>query len=173
MSHEEQATARSARIDPVRSKNDSNCLVRIDELSAGFESNVVLKEISFDIPRRRVLGIVGPAGVGKSTLLRTLGRRNDPLPSFWVHGHAWYGGHELLRELDAEYVRARIALLAQKARLYTATILENAIAEAPTPQPLRHSQKLELAHRTLAPLGLWEDLRPLLNEEVLSLPLGT
>jgi len=48
-------------------------VVRIEKLSVGFESSVVLKEISFDIPRRGVLGILGPAGVGKSTFLRTPG----------------------------------------------------------------------------------------------------
>ena len=147
-------------------------VVRIEKLSVGFESSVVLKEISFDIPRRGVLGILGPAGVGKSTFLRTLGRWNDALPSFWAHGNIWFEGQELLRGLDVEHVRRRVALLAQKARLYTATIQENVIAEIPTERPLRLAQKRELAHQSLAPLGLWEEFESLLNEEVLSLSLG-
>jgi len=148
-------------------------LIRIENLSVGFESNVVLKEVSVVVPRQGVLGIMGPAGVGKSTLLRTLGRWNDLLPSFWAHGSVWFDGRELLRELDRELVRKRVALLVQKARLYTATILDNVIAEVHTTRPLRLPQKRELAHEALAPLGLWEELEPLLNEEVLSLPLAT
>lgn len=151
---------------------DGDYLVRIEGLSVGFESSVVLKDVSLGIPRRGVLGVLGPSGVGKSTFLRTLGRWNDPLPSFWTRGNIWLDGQELLRELDVEHVRRRLALLTQKARLYTATILENVIAEMHTERPLRLPQKRELAHQALAPLGLWEEFEPLLNEEVLSLSLG-
>jgi atypical dual specificity phosphatase len=167
---------RSAEVAPqtmALGSDPAGSLIRIDRLSVGFESNVVLKEVSVDVPRRGVLGIMGPAGVGKSTLLRTLGRWNDLLPSFWAHGNVWFDGQELLQDLDRELVRRRVALLVQKARLYTATILDNAIAEVHTTRPLRFSQKRELAHEALAPLGLWDELEPLLNEEVLSLPLAT
>ncbi|MCM6773497.1 zinc ABC transporter ATP-binding protein AztA [Nocardia sp. CDC159] len=43
--------------------------VRIDSLSAGYRSGLVLRDITATIPAARVTAVVGPNGSGKSTLL--------------------------------------------------------------------------------------------------------
>lgn len=150
----------------------SSPLIRIDDLSAGFESQTVFQGISFDIPRLGIVAVMGPAGVGKSTLLRTLGRWNEGHPSFWAHGNVYLGDRDLLRDEPIDAVQRSIPLLAQKARLYTATILDNAIAEVRPQVPLTRDQKYELAQQILEPHGLWSELLPALDESVLSLSIG-
>ncbi len=147
-------------------------LANVANLSAGFEEHVVCRRVSFQIPRRSALALLGPSGVGKSTLLRTLGRWNDLRPSFWVHGAVYYQGKDLLRELPAELVHRRFALLQQKARLFTATVLENAIAGVREDRQLSAGDKMDLAHEVLSEFQLWDRLSERLSHPVTSLPLA-
>jgi phospholipid/cholesterol/gamma-HCH transport system ATP-binding protein len=56
--------ARGSKIQPT--------IVRVRGLTVGFGERNVLENISLDVHRREVLGIVGGSGSGKSVLLRTI-----------------------------------------------------------------------------------------------------
>ncbi len=146
--------------------------LRIESLSAGFQSTTVLHDLTLELPRLGVIGLLGPSAVGKSTFLRTLSRWNEALPSFWRSGRLFLDDVDILTEISPEQCRRKICLLSQKARLYTASILENAIAEIHNGEPLTRDEKFALAHRALEPLGLWESLEPILGQPVLDLTIG-
>ncbi len=146
--------------------------MKIDRLSAGFEKQTIIKGISFEVPRVGATIIMGPAGVGKSMLLRTLGRYNEHRPAFWVHGRVWVDGRDLLREVEAEEAKQRVALFAQKARLFTATILENVISEATAGAQLSFREKHSLARALLERLGLWSEFEGVLDQRVTSLSIA-
>ena len=40
-----------------------------------------LKDVSIDIPEKKVTSLIGPSGCGKSTFLKTLDRMNDLVPA--------------------------------------------------------------------------------------------
>lgn len=147
-------------------------LIRILGLHAGFDSDRVLQDISFDVPSRGVVAVMGPGGVGKTTLLRTLGRWNEALPSFWTTGEILLEGRDFLKDEPLERAHRLVPLLAQKARLYTASVAENAIAELRDEEPITYSQRRALAHQALSPLGLWDEFEARLGEPVLSLSIG-
>lgn len=46
--------------------------LKVTNLSAGYRSLVVFSGLNLDIPPNSIVGIIGPNGVGKSTLLKTL-----------------------------------------------------------------------------------------------------
>jgi ABC-type Mn2+/Zn2+ transport system ATPase subunit len=47
-------------------------VVRADGLTLGFPRRILVRDLSFDIRSREILGIVGPNGCGKTTLLRAI-----------------------------------------------------------------------------------------------------
>lgn len=46
--------------------------IQINNLSIGYGSRLILKNISAHIPANKLIGVVGPNGCGKSTLMKTL-----------------------------------------------------------------------------------------------------
>jgi zinc/manganese transport system ATP-binding protein len=50
----------------------TDTLVRFDHVSAGYDSQPVLRDIDLSIARGGFVGIVGPSGAGKTTLLRAM-----------------------------------------------------------------------------------------------------
>jgi atypical dual specificity phosphatase len=144
------------------------------ELSLGFGRHRVLDRVSFRVPATGITSVMGPGGGGKSALLRTLARRNERLPSFWCEGDAVLGdGRSLLRDLPEPEVQHRVPLLAQKAALYTASVLDNVIDAVRDPrETMGRLEKMVLARHVLEPVGLWERYRPLLDQQVLTLSIG-
>ncbi len=53
-------------------------VVNLDKVSKSFDNRVLIENLSFEIPKNAIVGIVGPNGVGKSTLFRMLVGEEQP-----------------------------------------------------------------------------------------------
>jgi len=49
-----------------------NVVVDVSHLDKGFDGRVLIKDLSFTLPRGGIVGIIGPNGVGKTTLFKTI-----------------------------------------------------------------------------------------------------
>ncbi len=49
-----------------------NVVVEVDHLDKGFDGRILIKDLSFTLPRNGIVGVIGPNGVGKTTLFKTI-----------------------------------------------------------------------------------------------------
>ncbi|MDT7567606.1 MAG: hypothetical protein QOI50_7584 [Pseudonocardiales bacterium] len=47
-------------------------VVNVDHLDKGFDGRMLIKDLSFSLPRNGIVGVIGPNGVGKTTLFKTI-----------------------------------------------------------------------------------------------------
>ncbi len=53
-------------------------VVEVDKLRKGFDDRVLIDGLSFDLPRNGIVGVIGPNGVGKTTLFKTIVGLEEP-----------------------------------------------------------------------------------------------
>ncbi|WP_129359757.1 energy-dependent translational throttle protein EttA [Rothia uropygioeca] len=49
-----------------------NLVIEAEDLQKGFGDRSLIKDLSFSLPRNGIVGVIGPNGVGKSTLFKTI-----------------------------------------------------------------------------------------------------
>ena len=79
-----------------------------------------IKNLSFYVPAGKSLAVIGPTGSGKSTLAWLLLRLYDPDKNSSI----MFDGKDI-KKLDIETVRKSVALVPQKAMLFSGTVLDN------------------------------------------------
>jgi ATP-binding cassette, subfamily B, bacterial len=93
--------------------------VRAEAVSYEFDGLRVLDEVSFEVEANGSVALVGPTGVGKSTLAQLLVRLDDP-----ASGEILLGGVNL-RHADMGSLRRTASLVFQESFLFANTVAEN------------------------------------------------
>ena len=88
--------------------------------------NPVLQDVSFTIKPGQLVGIVGPTGSGKSTVVSLIPRFYDP-----VRGTVRIDGHDV-RDFKLKSLREHIGYVLQDTALFRGTIAENIAFGRPT-----------------------------------------
>ena len=70
---------RSAQFSFSTKKQSGNDVLSVDDLAIGYGQNVLAQQIDMRVYRGERIAIVGPNGVGKSTLLKSIVKRDTPL----------------------------------------------------------------------------------------------
>lgn len=142
----------------------SQSLLSLRGYGVAFGDKIILNGINLDIPATGIFVLLGPAGTGKSTLLRTLSGLNDANPSLRSWGEVEYAGIPLGQsELPA--------LVAQKTKLMMASIRENVVNDMPERHTLDLAQQRDVARRLLSKAGL-DELVDRLDDNAVDFPLG-
>jgi ATP-binding cassette subfamily B protein len=107
-------TEAPVRLTPVQGR------VTFERVTFGYDGvRQVLKGVSFDVEPGELIGLVGPSGGGKSTLVSLIARFYD------VTGGAVLVDGVDVRRLDSGHYRRQIGMVLQDPYLFHGTVLEN------------------------------------------------
>jgi ABC-type multidrug transport system fused ATPase/permease subunit len=113
---------------------------RLAAVSYGYAGTKILDEVSLRIDADESVAIVGPTGVGKSTLAQLLVRLDDP-----DEGEVLIGGVNL-RHVDAASLRDATAMVFQESFLFAAAVRDNiALDTGAGPDEVEHAASLAQA----------------------------
>ena len=131
-----------------------------------------LKSVTLEIAPREILGIIGPANSGKTSLLRSLNRMNETNPAFRHTGTITLDGQDLYRDLDSQQVRRRVGIVFALPLPLPISIYDN-ITYGPRLRGERDRARLdELVERSLNAASLWDEAKDRLRQSAMKLSGG-
>ncbi len=144
-------------------------------LSAFFNANRAVKDVSLAFPERQVTAIIGPSGCGKSTLVRCLNRMHEVIPGARAEGEVLLDGENIYAAgVDPVQVRRRIGMVFQKPTPFPTMSIEDNVAAGLTLNgiTLSRAERDQLVERSLRQSALWDEVKDRLRRPGASLSGG-
>ena len=138
----------------------------LDHVSYTYEDGVqALCDVSLRICPNRITAIFGPAGGGKSTLLRLLNRLNDLVPGRRREGRVLLDGEDIYAPgVDVHDLRRRVGMVFATPVPLPMSIRQN-LTYGPELAGVHGRARLDdLVERSLKMAALWEEVKDRLDE---------
>jgi len=167
--------------------------IKINRLSVSYGNHESLKNISLDIPDRRIIAIIGPSGCGKTTLLKSLNRLLDLNEDVRMTGDIHIDGSNICEaKTDVTVLRKKVGFLPQRPHPLPMSIFDN-VAFGPRIHGLDVSRVLSgivetngentagksgkagmnlLVEHYLRLAGLWDEVKDRLHAPAAKLSIG-
>ncbi|MBK9655708.1 MAG: phosphate ABC transporter ATP-binding protein PstB [Rhodanobacteraceae bacterium] len=132
-----------------------------------------LRDVSIDIPERRVTALIGPSGCGKSTLLRVFNRIYAIYPKQVADGEVLLDGENILGpKYPLSRLRSKIGMVFQKPVPFPMSIYENVAYAIRHHEKLTRTQMDERVEEALQQAALWTEVKDKLKRSALGLSGG-
>ncbi len=148
--------------------------IRVDHLTVQYaDGTESLRDVSLDIPANQIMVLFGPAGGGKSTLLRALNRLNDLVEGVRQSGRIYLDGAEITRpEVNVVALRRRVGIVFAQPIPLPMTIRQN-VSYGLRLAGQRHPRRLaEAVERALRAAALWDEIKDRLDAPAAALSGG-
>ncbi len=147
--------------------------ISVKNLSVYIAGNPILKNISIDIPDKKITSFIGPSGCGKTTLLKTFNRLLDRNKNVRIEGQVLVDGDDIYgKKTEVTSMRKKMGLLSQRPFPLPMSIYDN-IAYGPRIHGTRNKKELDsLVEYYLRATSLWDEVKDRLNSSANSLSIG-
>ncbi len=153
----------------------SEVCVSIKNASAWYGNNQALANINLDIPKNCIYAFIGPSGCGKTTLLRSINRLNDLVPTFRLSGEIEVNGESVYAISDkksVEALRRKIGMVFQQPNPLPMTVMQNMLLPVKEHFSDSHQSMAELAIENLKITSLYDEIKDRLNKTAMQLSGG-
>jgi phosphate transport system ATP-binding protein len=137
--------------------------IEFRNLSVSYGGKRALGGISLTVPRNTILGIVGPANSGKTTLLKTINRTIEFISAAKVEGEVFVDGEEV-RAVESVYaLRRRIGMVFPLPVGLPMSVYDN-VAYAPRRMGIHNKAELDvIVEQCLRDSVLWDEVKDRLD----------
>jgi phosphate transport system ATP-binding protein len=133
--------------------------IAVQDLRLSYGPKEVIHGVTFDVFRNEILGIIGPAQSGKTSLLRCINRTIDFTPGARVQGAIQVDGEDVRQTGDVFALRRRIGMVAPLPVGLPLSIYDN-VAFAPRCVGMRRRSDLDaIVEQCLRQAALWDEVK--------------
>jgi len=137
--------------------------IEISNLTVKYGQVNAIKGISLDVYKNEIIGIIGPAQSGKSTLLKVINRTIEFVPGVEVDGTVKIDGENIKTMKSVHELRRKIGMVFPLPVGLPLSIYDN-VAFAPRMAGMSNKTHLdELIERCLRQAALWDEVKDRLN----------
>jgi phosphate transport system ATP-binding protein len=166
-----QPTARADRPELRAVHGAGDAKLKVEGLTFYYGKNQALKDVSFEIPEKRITAIIGPSGCGKSTLLRVFNRMYDLIPATRAGGKVLLDGDDVITTRKLLELRQKVGMVFQRPSPFPMSIRDN-VAFAPRLLGWNSSRVKEVVQQSLERAALWDEVSDRLDAPATSLSGG-
>ena len=137
--------------------------IEVENLRLSYGSKEVIHGISFDIEPNEILGVIGPAQSGKTSLLRCINRTMEFNASAKMSGTIRVDGEDTAKMRDVYGLRRKIGMVAPLPVGLPLSIYDN-VAFAPRAAGMNNKGELDtLVEKCLTQAALWDEVKDRLD----------
>jgi len=146
------------------SQNQGEPKIRIENVSYAYDGKSALRDVTLDVPANSITVFFGPAGGGKTTLLRLINRLNDLVEGTQMSGRILLNGRDIYTPVaDITSLRRRVGMVFALPLPLPGTIREN-VVYGPKLAGVRDQARLEqVLVRSLNQAALWDEVKDRLD----------
>jgi len=140
--------------------------IQIKNFNLSFDRRPSLININLDVEEHKILGIIGPAGSGKSTILRCINRLIDmeQVSRVTTTGDIQIGGESIFaRHADVVALRRRAGIIFALPSPLPMSIYDNICYGPRRNGVVRKAQLDAIVEKTLTEASLWGEVKDRLN----------
>ena len=148
--------------------------ITIENLSLQYaDGTESLRDISLDVRENAITVLFGPAGGGKSTLLRCLNRLNDLTEIKTLSGRVLLDGKDILDpKTDTIALRRKVGMVFARPVVLPMSIRQNLTYGLELAGEKRKSKLDEAVERSLKLAAIWEEVKDRLDDPAIALSGG-
>ena len=138
--------------------------IGIQDVSYSYGGKPALNAVTLEIPAKAITVLFGPAGGGKTTLLRLINRLNDLIDDTQMSGHILLDGQDIYAPgMDVCELRRRVGMVFALPLPLPGTVREN-VLYGPVLAGIRDRTRLEqILARSLSQAALWDEVKDRLD----------
>lgn len=149
----------------------NNSILRLQNVSVCTKGKPIFYPLSFDVLPNTIHTIMGPSGIGKSTLLKCLNRLTELQPNLKVSGNILFRNKDIF-SMQVEKIRKKMGMVFQAPVIFPGTIERNVLFGVRHLMPEKKKDFPAILEMSLTEAALWDEVKDRLHEKAETLSVG-